>query len=73
MSQNSFCRQGLDSKLQHCGPCNISWKTSKKLYLDCSGHIEGDVIQIHQRKEKEKKEGEISKNLRLYVRNKLVS
>jgi hypothetical protein len=34
-----------DSKLQHCGPCKISWKKSKTLYLDSSGHIEGGIMQ----------------------------
>jgi hypothetical protein len=36
--------------LQHYGPCKISLKKSKTSHLDCSGHIEGDVMQNHEEK-----------------------
>jgi hypothetical protein len=47
-----FVDRGLDSKLQHYGPCKISWKKSKASYSDCSGHIEGDIMQNHEQKKK---------------------
>ena len=50
-----FVDGGLDSKLQHYGPCKISWKKSKTSHLDRSGHIEGDIMQNHEQKEKVKK------------------
>jgi hypothetical protein len=58
---------GLDSKLQHCGPCKISWKKSKTSNSDCSGHIEGDVMQNHEQKKKVKR----SEKPRFYGQNKL--
>jgi hypothetical protein len=45
----------LDSKLQHCGPCKISWKKSKTSHLDHSGHFEGDNMQQDKQKKNEKK------------------
>jgi hypothetical protein len=45
-----FVDGGLDSKLQHCGPCKISRKKSKTSHFDCSGHIEGDIMQNHEEK-----------------------
>jgi hypothetical protein len=35
---------GVNSKLQHYGPCKISWKKSKTSRLDHSGHIEGGIM-----------------------------
>jgi hypothetical protein len=58
----------LDSKLQHCGPYKISLKNSKTSHLDCSGHIEGDVMQNHEQKKKVKR----SEKARLYGQNKLL-
>jgi hypothetical protein len=58
---------GLDSKLQHYGPCKNSWKKSKTSYSDRSGHIEGDVMQSHEQKKKVKK----SKKPRFHGQNKL--
>jgi hypothetical protein len=46
---------GLDSKLQHCGPCKISFKKSKTSHLDHSGHIEGDIMQNHEQQKKSEK------------------
>jgi hypothetical protein len=46
---------GLDSKLQHCGPCKISWKKSKTSHLDHSGHVEDDIIKNNEQKIIEKK------------------
>jgi hypothetical protein len=43
---------GLDSKLQHYGPCKISWKKSETLHLDYNGHIEGDIMQNCEQKNK---------------------
>jgi hypothetical protein len=54
---------GVDSKLQHCGPCKISRKKSKTSNSNHKGHIEGDIMQNH-----EKKGGE---NPRFYGQNKL--
>jgi hypothetical protein len=42
--------EGLDSKLQHCVLCKISWKKSKTLHSDCSGHIEDGVMQNCEKK-----------------------
>jgi hypothetical protein len=39
-----FVDGGLDSKLQHYEPCKISWKKSKTSHLECSHHIEGDIM-----------------------------
>jgi hypothetical protein len=39
-----FINGGLDSKLQHYGPCKISWKKSKTSHSVHSGHIEGDIM-----------------------------
>jgi hypothetical protein len=50
-----FVDGGLDSKLQHYGPCKNSWKKSKTSHSDRSGHIEGNVMQNHEQKEKWKK------------------
>jgi hypothetical protein len=50
-----FLNGGFDSKLQHCGPCKISWKKSKSSHLDRSGHIEGDIMQNHEQKKNWKK------------------
>jgi hypothetical protein len=43
-----FCLWSLNSKLQNCGSCKISWKNSKTSHLDLRGHIEGDIIQNHE-------------------------
>jgi hypothetical protein len=43
---------GLDSKLQHYGPCKNSWKKSKTSHSDHSSHIEGDVMQNHEQNKK---------------------
>jgi hypothetical protein len=45
-----FFLMGLDSKFQHYGPCKISFKKSKTSHLDCSGHIEGDIMQNYEQK-----------------------
>jgi hypothetical protein len=50
-----FVDGGLDSKLQHYGPYKISWKKSKTSHLDCSGHIEGDIMQNHEQQKKSEK------------------
>jgi hypothetical protein len=50
-----FVNKGLDSKLQHCGPCKISWKKSKTSHLDHNNHIEGDIMQNHDQEKKMKK------------------
>jgi hypothetical protein len=50
-----FVDEGVDLKLQHCRPCKISCKKLKTLHLDCNGHIEGDIMQNHEQKEKWKK------------------
>jgi hypothetical protein len=42
-------------------------KKSKTLHLDCSGHIEGDIMQNHKQKKKVKK----SEKPRFYGQNKL--
>jgi hypothetical protein len=47
-----FVDWGLDSKLQHYGPCKNSWKKSKASHLDRIGHIEGDVMQNHEQKKR---------------------
>jgi hypothetical protein len=49
-----FVNGGLDSKLQHYGPCKNSWKKSKTSHSDRIGHIEGDVMQNHEQKKKVK-------------------
>ena len=50
-----FVYKGLNSKLQHCGPCKISWKISKTSHSNHNGHIEGDIMQNHAQKTKWKK------------------
>jgi hypothetical protein len=50
-----FVNGGLDSKLQHYGPCKNSWKESKTSHSYRSGHIEGDVMQNQEPKKSEKK------------------
>jgi hypothetical protein len=50
-----FVDEGLDSKLQHCRPCKISWKKSKTSHSYRNGHIEGDIMQNHKQKKKVKK------------------
>jgi hypothetical protein len=50
-----FVDKGLDSKLQHYGPCKISWQKSKTSCLDHSSHIESDIMQNHEGKKKWKK------------------
>jgi hypothetical protein len=50
-----FVDKGLDSKLQHYGLCIISWKKSKNSHSNHSSHIEGDIMQNHEQKEKWKK------------------
>ena len=47
-----FVDDGLDSKLQHYGPCKNSWKKSKSSHSDHSSHIEGDVMQNLELKKK---------------------
>jgi hypothetical protein len=59
-----FVDKGLDSKLQHYGPCKISWKKSKTSHIDHYGHIEGDIMQNHEQKKSEKP--------RFYGQNKLL-
>jgi hypothetical protein len=44
-------------------------KKSKAPHLDCSGHIEGDIMQNHEQKEKVKK----SEKPRFYGQDKLLS
>jgi hypothetical protein len=63
-----FVDGGLESKLQHYGPCKISWKKSKTSHSDYSSHIEGDIIQNHEQKKFEKGE-----NPRFNGQNKLLS
>jgi hypothetical protein len=50
-----FVDGGLDSKLQHYGPCKNSLKKSKTSHSHRSGHIEGDVMQNHEQKKKSEK------------------
>jgi hypothetical protein len=64
-----FVDDGLDSKLQHYGPCIIFLKKSKMSHLDCRSHIEGDIMQNHEKKQKMKK----NEKLRFYGQNKLLS
>jgi hypothetical protein len=45
-----FVDEGLDSKLQQSEPYKISLKKLKTSHLDCSGHIEGDIMQNHEQK-----------------------
>jgi hypothetical protein len=52
---NLFVDNGLDSKLQHYGPCRIFWKKSKTSHVDRSGHIEIDIMKNHELKKKWKK------------------
>jgi hypothetical protein len=40
-----FVDKGLDSKLQHCGPCKIPWKKIKTSHSDHSGHFEDGIMQ----------------------------
>jgi hypothetical protein len=47
--------KGLDSKLQHYGPCKNSWKKSKTSHLNRIGHIEGDIMHNLEPKKKRKK------------------
>jgi hypothetical protein len=58
-----FVDKGLDSKLQHYGPCKNSWKKSKTSHSDCSGHNEDDIMKNHEQKKSEKP--------RFYEQNKL--
>jgi hypothetical protein len=46
---------GLDSKLQHWGPCKFLLKKSKTSHLNLSGHIEDDIMQNHEKKKVKKK------------------
>jgi hypothetical protein len=62
-----FVEGDLDSKLQHYGPCKNSWKKSKTSHSDRSSHIEGSVMQNHEKKKKVKK----SEKPRFYGQNKL--
>jgi hypothetical protein len=57
---------GLDSKLQHYGPYKNSRKNSKTSHSNRSGHIEGDVMQNHEKKKK----GGKSEKPRFYGQNK---
>jgi hypothetical protein len=50
-----FVDGGLDSKLQHYGPCKYFWKKSNTSHLDHNGHIEGDIMQNLEQKKKWKK------------------
>jgi hypothetical protein len=43
-----FVDEGVDSKLQHYGPCKISWKQSKTSHSDRSSHILGGIMQNHE-------------------------
>jgi hypothetical protein len=43
-----FVDEGLDSKLQHYGPCKISWQKYKNSNSNHNGHIEGDIMQNHE-------------------------
>jgi hypothetical protein len=58
-----FVDRGLDSKLQHYGPCKISWKNSKTSYSNCSGHIEGDIMQNYEEKKKSEKKVKIQDSI----------
>jgi hypothetical protein len=51
LSSNSIS----DPEEQHYGPCKNSWKKSKIPHLDCSSHIEGDIMQNHEQEKKVKK------------------
>jgi hypothetical protein len=64
-----FSWWGLESKLQHYGPCKLFWIKKKTSHLDHSSHIEGDIMQNHEQKKKVKK----NKKLRFYGQNKLLS
>jgi hypothetical protein len=61
-----FVDESLDSKLQHYGSYKISFKKSKTSHLDCNSHIEGNIIQNHEKKRSEK-----SEKPRFYGQNKL--
>jgi hypothetical protein len=50
-----FVDKGLDSKLQHRGPCKNSWKKSKTSHSDRSGRIKGNVKKNHEQKKTVKK------------------
>ena len=56
------------TKLEHFGPCKILEKKSKTSHLDCSGHIEGDIMQNHEQRKSEKKW-----KTKIYEQNKLLS
>jgi hypothetical protein len=62
-----FVDGDLDSKLQHYGPYKNSWKKQKTSHSNCSDHIEGDVMQNHEQKQKVKK----NEKKRFYGQNKL--
>ena len=48
-----FVDEGLDSKLQHSGPCKtLLQKKLKTSHLDCSSHIEYEIMH-NPKKEKE--------------------
>jgi hypothetical protein len=48
----SMLEGGLDSILQHCGPCKFFWKNSKIAHLNCSDHIEDGIMKNHEQKKK---------------------
>jgi hypothetical protein len=62
-----FVDVNLDSKLQHCGPCETSWKKSKTSHVYHSGHIEGDIRTVSKKKVKK------SEKPRFYGQNELLS
>jgi hypothetical protein len=39
-----FINEGLGSKLQYYGTCQITWKKSKTSHLNWSNHIEDDTM-----------------------------
>jgi hypothetical protein len=43
---------GLDSKLQHYGPCKISLKKQKTSHLDLSNYVEDGIMHNHEQKNK---------------------
>jgi hypothetical protein len=62
-----FVDGGLDSKLQHYGPYENSWKKSKTSHSYHISYIEDDIMQNHEQKKKVKK----SEKPRFYGQNKL--
>jgi hypothetical protein len=51
-----FVDTGLGSRLQHSRPYKISQKKWKSSHLNCNGHIEGDIMQNHEKTKVKKSE-----------------